>query len=210
MATRRAGPPREPADTDDHSSLTGPTAQTLGLFAVVFLVSQPFFFLLPRLFTGLFALSTPVTLKPWTLVTSVYAHFGLAHLLANAVALVLFGLLFERMVTPWAYHAFFLVTGAVAGLANVWAAGLLGGNVAVIGGSGAIFGVMGYVLAGNRLSQEVVDSLRLSTGVQLVLGLVVAVAVTLVTASPGVALIAHFTGFVVGLGAGRVDLLPSR
>ena len=205
-----AAPPTEAGSGADRSVLTGPTAQTLAVFVAVFLLSTPFLFLLPRAFAGLFALRTPVTLQPWTLVTSVYAHFGLAHLVSNAVALLVFGLVFERMVQSWAYHAFFVVTGALAGLANVWAAGLLGGEVAVVGASGAIFGVMGYVLAGNSLSRNVLGRLRLGTGVQAVVGLALAGLVTWLTASPGVALVAHFTGFLVGLVAGRLNLLPAR
>jgi len=190
--------------------LTGPTVQTLTIFVVVFLVSTPVLFLAPRLFAGLFTLYTPITLKPWTLVTSVYAHAGVAHLLGNSITLLIFGLLFERMVKSWAYHAFFVVTGAVAGLANVWAASVLGSSVAVVGGSGSIFAVMGYVLAGNTFSQTVLGRLRLGTGVQIVVGLGLAALVTWVTASPGVALVSHFTGFLLGLGAGRLDLLPAR
>jgi len=208
-----SGPPGGGTADDtgsDHSYLTGPTVQTLALFGVVFLVSQPLAFLFEGLFVGLFALTTPITLNPWALVTSVYAHFDLAHLLANSVALLIFGLLFERMVKSWAYHAFFVVTGALAGVANVWAAGALGSPVAVIGGSGAIFGVMGYVLAANSLSQETVDALRLGTGAQLLVGLALAGVVTYITAAPGVALTAHFVGFLVGLAAGRLELLPAR
>jgi len=205
-----AAPPTEAGSGADRSVLTGPTAQTLAVFVAVFLLSTPFLFLLPRAFAGLFTLRTPVTLQPWTLVTSVYAHFGLAHLVSNAVALLVFGLVFERMVKSWAYHAFFVVTGAVAGLANVWAASVLGSSVAVVGGSGSIFAVMGYVLAGNTFSQTVLGRLRLGTGVQIVVGLGLAALVTWVTASPGVALVSHFTGFLLGLGAGRLDLLPAR
>lgn len=210
-----SGPPGG-IDTDvgeperKHSYLTGPTVQTLAAFGVVFLISQPLAFLFEGLFVGLFALTAPITLNPWALLTSVYAHFDLTHLLANSVALLLFGLLFERMVKPWAYHVFFVVTGAVAGVANVWAASALGSPVAVIGGSGAIFGVLGYVLAANSISQETVDVLRLSSGAQLLVGLVLAGVVTLLTAAPGVALTAHFVGFLVGLVAGRLELLPSR
>jgi len=64
-------------------------------------------------------------------------------------------------VKSWAYHAFFVVTAAEqAGRPDVGEAGLLGGEVAVVGASGAIFGVMGYVLAGNSLSRHVLGRLR--------------------------------------------------
>jgi membrane associated rhomboid family serine protease len=45
------------------------------------------------------------------------------------------------------------------------------------------------------------------TWLTLLVFLVIAAAVTVATASPGVALIAHFAGLFVGLVAGRVGVL---
>jgi len=39
----------------------------------------------------LFVLSTPASVHPWTLATSVYAHAGLGHLLSNALVVVVAG-----------------------------------------------------------------------------------------------------------------------
>ena len=65
---------------------TSPTLDTLAVFAVVFLLQR----LLPVAgIAGWFVLAPPLDARPYTLVTSVYAHAGLGHLLANAVALVL-------------------------------------------------------------------------------------------------------------------------
>lgn len=195
--------------------LRSPTVATLSLFLVVFLVQR-----LVRLVAGgvtmqsLFALTTPVTANPWTVVTSVYAHGSLSHLLANAVALAVVGILLERETTPARFHAFFLTTGALAGLAEVWLAAVVGSivggvpaQVAVLGGSGAIFALAGYLLTSNRLTERVVGSVQVSPRVQLALMAAVAVVVTLATASPQVALVAHFTGLLLGLLAGRAHLL---
>jgi len=182
--------------------LASPTAATLVVFALVFAVQ-----LVLAGFANLtLALSAP-TERPLTLVTSVYAHAGVAHLVANAVALVVVGPFVERVTTPLRYHVFFVVTGAIAGVAEIAAGSLLGSGAAVLGASGAVFGLLGYLLAGNRLSVLALGSLRLSGRLQLAVGAVLAAAVTLATAAPGVALVAHFTGFLLGLAAGRLRLL---
>lgn len=192
-----------------HGLLASPTVQTLAVFVAVFVFMQSLVFLFPPLL-GLFTLSAPVTLQPWTLITSVYAHASVGHLLANSVVLVLVGLPLEHSTTTLAYHAFFITTGAIAGAANVYAAGLMGGAVSVLGASGAVFAMLGYLLAGNRLSRGALRHLDLSPTVQVAIFAVLAAVVTYATASPGVALIAHFTGLLVGLVAGRAGLLPKR
>lgn len=188
-----------------------PTVVTLAVMAVVFVCQQ-----LAGLvgLGGLFALSLPLLARPWTLLTSVYAHSGLSHLLANALALALGGLLVERVTTTARFHGFFLAVGALSGVTQVAVAGLFGplvpgvpARVSVLGASGAILGLYGYLLGGNRLTETLVGGIELSPRVQLALGAVLAAAVTLLTASPGVALVAHFAGLLFGFLAGRSHLL---
>jgi membrane associated rhomboid family serine protease len=159
---------------------------------------------------GLLALSTPVSVAPWTLVTSVYAHGSVGHLVANALALLLVGPLVERRTTRPRFHAFVVTTGALAGVAQVTLGSLLGPPSAVLGISGAVFALGGYLLAGNVVSATLFDRLRVSSRVQLVLFGLLAVVLTAATAAPGVALVAHGTGAFCGLVAGRVRLLDAR
>ncbi|MFB6309015.1 MAG: rhomboid family intramembrane serine protease [Haloarculaceae archaeon] len=167
---------------------------------------------------GPFALSADFTRQPWTLVTSVFAHSSLSHLVANAVGLAVVGLLLERQTSPARLYAFFVVTGALSGLTEVSLAALLGpwlpgmtARVSVLGASGAIFALLGYLLTSNRLTETVVGGMSLSPRVQLAIFGTVAVLITILTAEPQVALIAHFTGLLLGLLAGRAHLLrPDR
>ncbi|GAA0548992.1 rhomboid family intramembrane serine protease [Halorubrum ejinorense] len=159
---------------------------------------------------GLFALSTPLSVAPWTLVTSVYAHGSVSHLVANGVGLLLVGPLVERRTTRARFHAFVVTTGALAGVTQVVLSGILGPSAAVLGISGALFALGGYLLAGNVVSATLFDRLRLSPRVQLLLFGLVAVVLTATTAAPGVALVAHATGAFCGLVAGRVSLLDAR
>lgn len=181
-----------------------PTRSTLALFAVVFALQT--LGDVVGIGAGVFALVVPLFDRPWTIVTSVYAHGSFGHLLANAFALVLVGPLVARVTTSVRFHAFFIGTGAIAGITQVLLTGLFGG-AAVLGASGAIFALFGYLLVGNRASERVLSWLPLARRGQLVLFAVLAALLTIATAAPGVALVAHFVGFSLGAVAGRGRIL---
>jgi membrane associated rhomboid family serine protease len=185
---------------------TSPTLETLvamGVASVLRWVTGP---------AGafLFVLAPPVAVRPWAIVTSVYAHAGVAHLLSNALALALVGIVMEQRTTRLRFHAFFVGVGALAGLAQITLGSLVaGGVVGVLGASGAVFGCLGYLLTSNRLAGGVLDRLPVSRSVTAVLLVVAAGALAVLWSPPGSALVAHFTGLVVGLGAGRIRLVDT-
>jgi len=194
-----------------------PIIELLVVFVLVF--AAEFVSALGNLVGTLFVLSAPISENPWTVFTSVYAHGSPSHLLSNSVALVLFGWPVARATTPLRFHAFFAVTGAIAGVSQILVRNFLssfpllgvGSAPGVLGASGAVFALLGYLIASNRLSARVGRLVRLPGPVLFVLFVVVAGGLTLVTASPGVALIAHFPGLLVGLLAGRARILnPGR
>jgi membrane associated rhomboid family serine protease len=181
---------------------------TLGIFAVVFCLQL--LLGLVGVGQGLFALALPLSSRPWTLVVSVYAHSSVPHLLANAVALVVVGTLLAYRTSALRFHAFFLAAGVLTGLTEVFVGAALGQRVAVLGASGAVFALAGYLLAGNRITDAALGGVTLRPRTQLLVGVVLAAALTWLTASPGVALAAHFSGVVVGLLAGRFHVLDTR
>ena len=87
-----------------------------------------------------------------TLLTSMFMHGGLAHILGNMLFLWIFGDNLEDRLGHLRYLAFYLVCGLLASLAHVFSTLALseGGSgmlVPSLGASGAISGVMGgYVL----------------------------------------------------------------
>lgn len=166
---------------------------------------------------GLFVLSPPLTDNPWTIVTSVYAHADLAHLLSNAVALVLFGWPVARATTRLRFHTFFLVSGSLAGIVQVLTTVFLAGlpiieaePTGVLGASGGVFALLGYLLASNRLSSSLASVFTVPRWLAITVFVVIAVTLTLATASPGVALFAHFAGLLVGLFAGSFGVLDTN
>lgn len=185
---------------------SSPTVELLIAFTFVFLLQR----LLPGDGLGLFALALPLGTAPWTVVTSVYAHASVSHLVSNAAALALVGFVLERFTTRVRFHAFVLATGALAGITEVVVGGLLGGSAAVVGASGGVLALYGYVLGGNRLTGGLLDRVSLSRRAKVVLVAAVALLATLATAGSGVALVAHATGFVIGLLSGRFGVLNPR
>lgn len=183
------------------------TVETLVVFAIVFVLQRVTQIVLGEPTVGLFALTPSFVRRPWTLVTSVYAHSGLFHLATNAIAVAILGLFVERTTTRFRFHAYFVTTGALAGLVQVVVANLLGPPIAVLGASGAAFALFGYLVAANLVSDIVIGFFEPGRGVLTVLFLALAIAVTLATAAPGVALLAHFAGLFIGLVSGRVHLL---
>jgi membrane associated rhomboid family serine protease len=96
----------------------------------------------------------------YTLVTSIFVHAGILHLVGNSIYLWIFGRSVEDRIGRWNYAALLLFAGVVGGLAFVLADP--GGTVPCVGASGAISGVLGSyfflfptatisVLIGNRV-----------------------------------------------------------
>ena len=183
-----------------------PVVETLVVLAVVYAL-QAGLWLVNQ--AGILALGPAIGARPWALVTSVYAHAGPTHLVANAVAFVVIAPFVARQTTRVRFHAFFLVTGLLSGLAELAVGVALGEPVLVLGASGAILGLAGYLLAGNVLADRLLARLSLSPKAQVALFGLLVVGVTLLTGGGRVALVAHATGFGLGLLAGRVGLLDA-
>jgi membrane associated rhomboid family serine protease len=77
--------------------------------------------------------------EPWRMITSVFAHGSILHLLFNMYTLYLFGSMLEQVLGRARYLALFLLSGFGGSVAVL----LLAPGSAVLGASGAIFGLMG-------------------------------------------------------------------
>ena len=80
-----------------------------------------------------------------TLITSMFMHGGLAHILGNMLFLFIFGDNIEDAMGHSRYFFFYLLCGIIAGLSHVLATYFLGQSAFIpsLGASGAISGVMG-------------------------------------------------------------------
>ena len=115
-----------------------------GLIAVNFIVFCLTYFLFPLLMYSLAMIPSAVLYghSYWQFLTYMFCHGGIWHLVMNMFALYVFGLPVSREIGCNEFLLFYLLTGIAAGIASFftyWAAGM---NVALIGASGAIYGVM--------------------------------------------------------------------
>ena len=94
---------------------------------------------------GLGLTAIPVWL---TLITSLFMHGGIAHLLGNMLYLWIFGDNLEDKLGHMRYLFFYLLCGIIASLTHVFSDYLFGENhlIPSLGASGAISGVMGGYL----------------------------------------------------------------
>ncbi len=89
-------------------------------------------------FTNLFILNSDLVFsRPWTLITSMFLHGSLIHLLLNGFALALFGSLLENILGSKKFLFLFFLTGLIANIPAFLF------YKASLGASGAIFGVLG-------------------------------------------------------------------
>ena len=97
---------------------------------------------------GQIDLQPPPVSVYWTLLTSVFLHGGLGHLLGNMLFLFIFGDNVEDALGHGQYLFFFLLCGALASLSHVVATVVTGGNpyLPSLGASGAISGVLAAYL----------------------------------------------------------------
>jgi len=190
-----------------------PILELLVVFVLVFVVQGPT--ALAGVMGMLFVLAPPLSTNPWTIVTSVYAHSGLGHLLSNSLALIVFGWPVARATTRLRFHVFFAIAGAIAGVAQLVLTGTLAAlpivpvapTAGVLGASGAVFALLGYLVASNRLSSGLASLVDVPGWLSALVFVGLALGLTLATASPGVAVLAHFAGFLVGALAGRTRVL---
>lgn len=136
----------------------------------------------------------------WRLLSCVFVHIGIIHLLFNMYALYSIGVYLEPMLGKTKFIAAYLSTGVVASLASLW---WHSSPVASAGASGAIFGMYGVFLAllsTNLIPKQVRKSLVQSIGVFVVFNLMYGM-------KSGVDNAAHIGGLVSGLIIGYIFYL---
>jgi len=157
-----------------------------------------------------------------TLLTSIFMHGGIAHLLGNMWFLWIFGDNIEDDMGRWRYLAFYLVCGLVASLAHVFVSA--GGPQALIpslGASGAISGVLGAYLLLHPSRRVTVLMLRVVMNVPgwVAVGIwfafqIISSAMASGSGLGGVAYAAHIGGFIAGLALAKPFMFgrpsPSR
>jgi Uncharacterized membrane protein (homolog of Drosophila rhomboid) len=122
--------------------------------------------------------------EPWRMITTLFLHGSILHIGLNMYSLLIFGAILERALGRWRYLSLYLLSG-LGGSVGVL---LIAPGIAVLGASGAIFGLLGaFFVIQRRLGGNSVQ-LMIVIGLNLVAGFVI----------PGIAWQAHVGGLLVG------------
>lgn len=139
----------------------------------------------------------------WRLITNVFIHFGVIHIIMNTYAFYTIGVYLEPMLGKAKYITAYLCTGVLASIASLW---WHKDGVNSAGASGAIFGLYGVFLAllfTNLIPKKMRTALLQSIGVFVVYNLVYGM-------KSGVDNSAHIGGLLSGLIIGFVYYLGLR
>lgn len=101
---------------------------------VVFFLEQT----MPGVANSLALVPAYVYLQPWTIVTYMFVHASFTHILFNMIALYFFGPRVEERLGSLR----FIVLYAISGISGAILSTVLAPHAAVVGASGAVFGVM--------------------------------------------------------------------
>ena len=154
--------------------------------------------LIPRRLLTSADLPAPLDIIPAsaTLVTSMFVHSGVAHIIVNMIVLVSFGTLVEAMLGRPRYLIIYFLSGIAGGLVHAFV--MPTSETPVIGASGAISGVMAaaFLAAPKMRILLFIVPMPFYIAIALILG---AHAVAIVIDwEPGIAWWAHLGGFAAG------------
>lgn len=131
----------------------------------------------------------------YRLVTSMFMHGSILHIVFNMYVLVVLGPTLERVLGHGRFLVLYLLSGLGGAVASYW---LSPATTFSVGASGAIFGLMGGLLvAGKRLRYDVTMVLVL-IGINLAIGFIFG----------GIDWRAHLGGLVTGAALAAVMVLP--
>lgn len=127
----------------------------------------------------------------WRLLTPIFLHQSFTHLLFNGFSLAIFGPTLEKYLGTFKFTLFFLSTGLIANIATFFLNPL---TYIHTGGSGSIFGILGFFLhialfKKNYLSATEVNTIYTLTGIAVIMTFI----------QPNINIIGHIAGLLIGL-----------
>lgn len=136
----------------------------------------------------------------WTLLSSMFLHGGIAHLLCNMISLYYLGYACENLFGSVRYAIIYFLSGLAGGVVYVAISSMTGDPTAAVGASGAIFGLFGaygIVLLSEHHKPSVLASRPSNSDVSSYGGMLLFnLAYGLVV--PGIAVTAHIGGMIGG------------
>jgi membrane associated rhomboid family serine protease len=155
----------------------------------------------------------------FSIVTSMFLHGGIVHIIGNMVFLYIFGDNIEDRFGHFKYLLLYLLWGIAAGVIHSFYAVSVGsGNIPAVGASGAISGVIGaYLILFPKakiltiITAFFITTVRIPAIAYIPFWFILQVIFSIINPEGGVAYLAHIGGFVVGAGISYIakTLYPS-
>jgi len=144
----------------------------------------------------------------FSLITSMFLHGGIAHIIGNMVFLYIFGDNIEDRFGHFKYLILYLFWGIAAGIIHsFYAVSVGGGEIPAVGASGAISGVLGaYLVLFPRakiftiITAFFITTVRIPALAYIPIWFILQVVFSILNPEGGVAYLAHIGGFAVGAG----------
>jgi membrane associated rhomboid family serine protease len=148
----------------------------------------------------------------FALVTSMFLHGGVAHIIGNMVFLYIFGDNIEDRFGHFKYLILYLFWGIAAGIIHsFYAVSVGGGEIPAVGASGAISGVLGaYLVLFPRakiftiITAFFITTVRIPALAYIPIWFILQVVFSILNPEGGVAYLAHIGGFAVGAGVSYI------
>ncbi|MBB5325997.1 membrane associated rhomboid family serine protease [Anoxybacillus tepidamans] len=126
----------------------------------------------------------------WRLITPLFLHLHIGHMIINSVSLVLFGAALEKIIGKWMFLVAYIGSGILANVATLLFAPIMYKH---LGASGAIFGLFGVYSYLAFFHRHIINRQH----AQIIFA-VLTVGLMMTLATPHMNIIAHFFGFLSG------------
>lgn len=129
----------------------------------------------------------------YRLITSMFIHIGIFHLLYNIFAIYIFGSRLEKHMKTWSFILLYVLSGFSGGMLSIVVDYINNRVIISAGASGAIYGIIGAILIYSIIYRKEIGGLTSST-----LFIMFIIGIAFGSMNPQISNLAHLGGFIGG------------